>query len=87
MRDYNIARLFKGTNMVTPHAMEFGTIAPGLHYELSWGEGILDRNHKLYGVTLADDRVMLNGDSRNKMFHTLTDAREYIESLRKELDN
>jgi hypothetical protein len=75
-RDY-----FRGRNFMTPDVRGYYKLREG-YAELSEGRGM---GGPIYGVTCRRARAMNGqdgrGDERSKLFHSLIDAKEYIEGL------
>jgi hypothetical protein len=76
---------FRGSkNFMTPHVIEYGNVKANIAYELSDGEGF--SHETIYGVTVVNynpiTRITERAFDKDKMCESLTEAREYIQSLK-----
>jgi len=73
---------------MTPVIIDYGSIDNDKYlYELSRGEGILNRSSKIYGVTilqLEDDKYKPSEELSAGGFYTREEAMDYINKIGKE---
>lgn len=68
-------------NFMTPNIERRGWVASGRHaYEISWGYG-MDRNTKIYGVTIVDADGTRNHEL-SECAHSLGEAEAKLEEIR-----
>jgi hypothetical protein len=77
MTDYR--DIFKGRNIMTPTFITWGKKG-NVYYELTEGRGLT--NNPIFGVTVRDSKGNRLEPDLSKLFHSLTSANEYIETLK-----
>ena len=70
----------KGENFMTPNVERYGQQGDFV-YELSSGEGFTGGT--IYGVTVVDLRTMKHRNDLSEMFHSYSEANDYINDLEK----
>jgi hypothetical protein len=81
-------RRYKGQkNFITPNVIEYGKIGNKYSYELSWGEGIFNREDKIYGVSVLTnegkkvDELKQTNNNLSRSFNNRKKAEKYIDKL------